>query len=97
MGGKAEGRLYWKEPLHSLGVELERDFGLTDIVVTCLDQVEPGPGDGIAVQTASVGGIGRLRRGARTGHSRSGGRHGGDGAGKGQGGGNVRGTIGSMM
>ncbi len=24
-GGKAEGRLYWKEPLHSLGVELERD------------------------------------------------------------------------
>jgi hypothetical protein len=29
MGGKAEERLSWKEPLHSLEVELERDFGLS--------------------------------------------------------------------
>lgn len=29
MGGRAEERLGWKEPLHSLEVELERDFGLS--------------------------------------------------------------------
>jgi hypothetical protein len=38
MGGKAEGRLYWKEPLHSLGVELERDFGLSAIASRALVQ-----------------------------------------------------------
>lgn len=29
MGGHAEERLRWKEPLHSLEVELQRDYGLT--------------------------------------------------------------------
>ncbi len=36
MGGKTEGRLYWKEPLHSLEVELERDFGLSAIASRAL-------------------------------------------------------------
>jgi hypothetical protein len=29
MGGKASERLSWKEPLHSLEIELQRDFGLS--------------------------------------------------------------------
>lgn len=36
MGGKPEDRLHWKEPLHSLGVELERDFGLSSIASRAL-------------------------------------------------------------
>ncbi len=36
MGGKPEDRLRWKEPLHSLGVELERDFGLSAIASRAL-------------------------------------------------------------
>jgi hypothetical protein len=31
MGGRAAERLGWKEPLHSLRIELERDFGLSAI------------------------------------------------------------------
>lgn len=31
MGGKPKERLSWKEPLHSLGVELERDYGLSPV------------------------------------------------------------------
>jgi hypothetical protein len=31
MGGKAEERLRWKEPLHSLEVELRREFGLSPV------------------------------------------------------------------
>jgi len=31
MGGNATDRLRWKEPLHSLEVELQRDFGLTPV------------------------------------------------------------------
>jgi len=31
MGGKAEERLHWKQPLHSLEVELQREFGLSPI------------------------------------------------------------------
>ncbi len=31
MGGKAEERLGWKEPVHSLEVELQRDFGLSPV------------------------------------------------------------------
>jgi hypothetical protein len=29
MGGTAEDRLRWKEPLHSFEVELQREFGLS--------------------------------------------------------------------
>ena len=36
MGGKPEDRLRWKEPLHSLGVELERDYGLSAIASRAL-------------------------------------------------------------
>ena len=36
MGGKPEDRLQWKEPLHSLGVELERDYGLSPIASRAL-------------------------------------------------------------
>ncbi len=38
MGGKPEERLRWKEHLHSLGVELERDFGLSAIASRALLQ-----------------------------------------------------------
>lgn len=38
MGGKAESRLGWKEPLHSLEVELERDYGLSAIASRALVQ-----------------------------------------------------------
>lgn len=31
MGGKPEDRLLWKEPLHSLEVELEREYGLSPV------------------------------------------------------------------
>lgn len=31
MGGSASDRLSWKEPLHSLEVELQRDYGLTPV------------------------------------------------------------------
>lgn len=34
--GKPEERLCWKEPLHSLGVELERDYGLSAIASRAL-------------------------------------------------------------
>ena len=36
MGGKPEDRLRWKEPLHSLGVEFERDYGLSAIASRAL-------------------------------------------------------------
>ncbi len=36
MGGKAEDRLRWKEAMHSLGVELERDFGLPKVASRAL-------------------------------------------------------------
>ncbi len=38
MGGKPEDRLRWKETLHSLGVELERDFGLSKVASRALVQ-----------------------------------------------------------
>ena len=31
MGGKPKERLLWKEPLHSLGVELEQEYGLSPV------------------------------------------------------------------
>lgn len=36
MGGDPGDRLRWKEPLHSLGVELERDYGLSSIASRAL-------------------------------------------------------------
>ena len=36
MGGKAEERLRWKEELHSLEVEFERDFGLSKVTSRAL-------------------------------------------------------------
>ena len=36
MGGKAEERLSWKEPMHSLEVELQRDFGLSVVASRAL-------------------------------------------------------------
>ena len=38
MGGKPEDRLRWKETLHSLGFELERDFGLSKVASRALVQ-----------------------------------------------------------
>ena len=38
MGGKAEERLRWKEALHSLEVEFERDFGLSKVAGRALVQ-----------------------------------------------------------
>ena len=36
MGGNAEERLQWKEPLHSLEIELQRDFGLAPVAAQAL-------------------------------------------------------------
>ena len=36
MGGSAEDRLRWKEPLHSLEVELQRDYGLSVVASRAL-------------------------------------------------------------
>lgn len=36
MGGSPEKRLFWKEPLHSLGIEFERDYGLSTIASRAL-------------------------------------------------------------
>jgi hypothetical protein len=36
MGGTAEDRASWKEPLHSLEIELERDFGLSPVTSRAL-------------------------------------------------------------
>ncbi len=36
MGGRAEERLRWKEPLHSLEIELQRDYGLTPVSARAL-------------------------------------------------------------
>jgi hypothetical protein len=36
MGGSAEERLQWKEPLHSFEIELQRDFGLSPVASQAL-------------------------------------------------------------
>ena len=36
MGGKTEERLSWKEPMHSLEVELEREYGLSPVQARAL-------------------------------------------------------------
>lgn len=36
MGGSAEERLQWKEPLHSLEIELQRDFGMSPVASQAL-------------------------------------------------------------
>jgi hypothetical protein len=36
MGGRPEERLIWKEPLYSLGIELERDYGLSAVASRAL-------------------------------------------------------------